>query len=83
MIHHFRVLPTDPRFKELTENQKVLLFHGWVHNANSDDLYRHQIRKDQEPGVTQEDEATFRSAGYSTEQINRIKSELRKAGYDA
>ena len=83
MIHHFRILPTDPRFKELTENQKALLFHGWLHNANSDDLYRYQRERDHEPGVTTDDEKTFQNAGYSTEQINHIKAELRKAGYDA
>ena len=82
-MHHFQVLPTDERYKNLTERQKALLFHGWLHNARSDDLYRYQREKDTEPGITGDDEQDFRKAGYSTEQVNRIKAELRKAGYDA
>jgi len=81
VINHFRVLPTDDRFKRLTENQKNLLFIGWLENPSSEQLKEWYDRKEDTPVITDEDAKNFEELGYRKEQIARMRDQLEKAGY--
>jgi len=78
VIHHFRVLPTDHRFKSLTVNQKRLLLESWMNLPTSDQLKEYQYRTTEDPEITTKDEELFALAGYSPEQIARMKDQLEK-----
>lgn len=81
MCHHFRVLPTDERYKRLTDNQKNLLFFSWIELPSSDQIKAWHDKKAGDPVVSAEDEENFKNLGYSKEQIRRIKEQLENAGY--
>lgn len=81
ILHHFRVLPTDDRFKRLTENQKVLLFFGWKELPTSDQIKQFFDRKQGDPVIDEGAEKSFRRIGYTPAQIRRMKEQLANAGY--
>ena len=82
IIHHFRVLPTDDRFQRLTENQKVLLFHGWTELPTSEQIKKFRDRKSGDPVIEKEDEANFKALGYTPTQLRRMKEQIQNAGYN-
>ena len=81
ICHHFRVLPTDKRFKRLTENQKTLLFHGWTELPSSEQIKRFYDKKSGDPVIDDTAEKNFKKLGYSSKQIQKMKGELEKAGF--
>jgi len=81
VCHHFRVLPTEERYKRLTENQKYLLYIGWLELPTSDQIKQWYVKKAGEPVVTEEDAKNFEKIGYSKAQIKRIREQLENAGY--
>ena len=81
VIHHFRVLPTEKRFKQLTDNQKYLLYIGWLELPTSDQIKKWYDRKSDDPVITKDDAKNFEKLGYSKEQIKRMKEQLENAGY--
>ena len=81
VCHHFRVLPTEERFKKLTERQKALLFQSWLELPTSGALKKWYAKRDSEPVVTDEDAKNFKNLGYTPEQIRRIREQLENAGY--
>lgn len=81
VCHHFRVLPTDDRYKRLTGNQKVLLFVGWKTLPSSDQIKQFFDRKDSDPAIDKTTASNFRKLGYSQAQIRRMKEQLVNAGY--
>lgn len=81
MIHHFRILPTDERYKQLTENQKYLLYFGWLELPTSDQIKEYHTKKAGDPLITDTDAKDFKKLGYSAKQIKRMKEQLENAGY--
>lgn len=81
VCHHFRVLPTEDRFKRLTQRQKDLLYLGWLELPTSDQIKSWYTQKQGEPVVTDSDAKNFKKLGYTGEQIKRIKEQLSKAGF--
>lgn len=71
ICHHFRVLPTEGRFKRLTENQKRLLFYSFQEMPTDDELIMDvRIREDAERQALPPDDLI--KLGYTQEQIDRI-----------
>ena len=81
VCHHFRVLPTDDRYKRLTNNQKVLLFFGWKTLPSSEQIKRFFDRKEGDPTIDKGTAANFKKLGYTATQIRRMKEQLANAGY--
>jgi hypothetical protein len=81
VCHHFRVLPTDDRFKRLTENQKNFLFTGWLELPTSDQIKEWYTKRENEPVVSDEDAENFKKLGYTDAQIRHIKEQLENAGF--
>ncbi len=81
VCHHFRVLPTEERYKRLTENQKYLLYIGWLELPSSDQMKEWHDRKAGDPIITEDDAKDFENLGYTKEQIKHMKEQLQNAGY--
>lgn len=81
VCHHFRVLPTEERFKKLTSRQKDLLYVGWVELPTSDQIKEWNAKKLGDPTVTPETAKEFRKLGYTPDQIRKIKEQLKNAGF--
>ena len=77
---YFKVLPTEDRFKQLTYEQKMLLLVGFLEMPTPEQMkYNFDVSKSG-PKLDTDDEDNFKKLGYSSESINRIKDQLRKAG---
>ena len=76
ICRRFHVLPTEQRFQRLTPNQKALLFYGYLETPTDDAIYDayHQSEL-----VSSEVEEQFSACGYTEEQIERIKRNLKLA----
>ena len=81
VIHHFRVLPTEERFKRLTKNQKYLLYKGWLELPTSEQIKEYFTKRAGDPVITDDDASNFKKLGYTPEQIRRMKEQLENAGY--
>ena len=81
VCHHFRILPTDERYKRLTENQKHLLYVGWLELPTSDQIKAWYAKKATDPVISEDDANNFAKLGYSKEQIKRMREQLENAGY--
>lgn len=74
-------MPTDDRFKKLTRNQKCLLFEGWTELPSSDQIKVWYDKQDHTE-ITESDEVDFKELGYTPKQIEKMKEQLRNAGYN-
>ncbi len=73
------MLPTDQRFKTLTEKQKELLFYGYLHLPDSELLKRAFASQSQQT-LDEETKKDLHSVlGYSAEQVKWFENEIRKA----
>lgn len=81
VCHHFKVLPTDDRFKRLTPRQKDFLYLGWLELPTSDQIKEWYTAKKGDPVVSTEDSKNFQKLGYTSEQIKHMKDQLKKAGF--
>jgi len=79
---HYRVLPTDERFLNLSDEQKNLLFVGYLERATDEAIYQSYHSKP-EMAVTDEDADVLTKAGYSPAQIRRIRYNLEVAKKEA
>jgi hypothetical protein len=79
VCHHFRVLPTDDRFKELSFRQKLLLFRSHEYLPTDDDLRYSSLvqRRARSESLPTGD---LKRMGYTPEQIKRMKEQLEAAG---
>ena len=69
MINFFRVLPTDARYKELTEETKIFLFEMMLSSPTEDEI-RKAYRKQQQAETMKIDD-------------EKVKGEMAAAGIDA
>ena len=77
VIEHFRILPTDERFKQLTEDQMELLFCYFVSNP-TDEQYRkaHYSNLSKEEVMETLPEDKIKEMGYSEKELKDIKDAL-------
>ncbi len=81
ICNHFKVLPTEHRFKELSEIQKHLLLVGYLESPTSEEMHAAYQQQDAAGAtITEEDEKDFKNIGYTEEQIERMKQQLEAAG---
>lgn len=76
ICHHFRVLPTEKRFKRLTEKQKVLLLHSWIELPTSEQLKAVNHDESRLPAIDDTTEENLLNVGYTQEQIDTIKEQI-------
>jgi hypothetical protein len=76
VIEHFRVLPTDQRYKELTDDQIELLFHSYL-LLPDDDSYKamYQDHKHMRDSGLPE-ESDLKESGYSADEIRQMIKDL-------
>lgn len=76
-MEHFKVLPTDPRYLELTEFQIDLLFFHYLIKPE-DDLIKKWYQKENkaEDLVESLPEHLLINQGYTKAQIEQIKREI-------
>lgn len=78
---HYKVLPTEDRFKQLSDRQKYLLWLGFVDQAPDEHLHAsYQAGRSTSFGET--DKKNLRGLGYTPEQLLRMQKELEKAQAD-
>lgn len=78
VIHHFRVLPTDPRFERMTDRQKLLCLEGYLNLSTSDEVRLEHLNKLLTPKVDETAAQGLMGHGYSKEQVAEIQKELMK-----
>ena len=80
-INHFRILPTDKRFKKLTDDQVELLFLSSMQLPLEDELRRFYVKKKKEEEVNKQlPEEVLLSMGYSVKEIESIKKDMSVIG---
>lgn len=82
VIHHFRVLPTEDRFKQLSDRTKLLLLYGWLNHPKSEDRHAAYVKQmqDGQTKFTDEHAQALREQGMGDEQLAFIQEQLREAG---
>ena len=73
------MLPTNRDFKRLTEYQKMFLLQGYLEQPTSEEI-KYSYLSEVQSLVTAEDEIAFKDIGFATEQIEKVKDQLSKAG---
>lgn len=76
-MEHFRVLPTDERFKQLTDHQINMMFVYYLMRPE-DSILKELYRKNQEVEVVKEELPVdlLKAQGYTDVQIAKIRQEL-------
>jgi len=83
LIEHFRILPTDERYKKLSEDQIEILFCNFL-SSPIDEEYKNTYRQ----GMSKKDVVKsmptelFKDMGYSEEDIKQISQEIVMGGKD-
>jgi len=81
LIEHFRILPTDERYKKLSEDQIEILFCSFL-SSPIDEEYRKTYRK----GMSKTDviktmpKELFTEMGYSEKDMEQISQEIAMGG---
>jgi len=57
------------------------MFYGWTELPSSEQIKRFHDRKAGDPVIDETAEKNFARAGYTPEQIERMKEQLANAGY--
>ena len=76
-MEHFRILPTDSRYKELTVEQMEALFMNAIRSMSDDEhreIYRKHAQSERLKNTLPVD--TFKEMGYSSTDIAEIKRSL-------
>jgi len=80
IITYFRVLPTDDRYLKMSDEQKYLLFLGFLDQPTPEQMKMNYERISAGPKLTEMDKSDLSRRGYSREAIERIQDNLKKAG---
>lgn len=78
----FSCLPTEDRFKRMTDHQKVMMFYGYLVSPSDEEIRKNYLANTAiTPILSEEDKADFKGVlGYSDEAIQRMEENLRAAG---
>jgi len=77
---HFSVLPTDERYRQLSHEQKMLLFTAFLELPSDEQIKNSQANEARSPQIHEEEERNLKALGYSSEAVDRIREQLRLAG---
>lgn len=83
LIEHFRILPTDERYKKLSEDQIEILFCNFL-SSPIDEEYKNTYRQ----GMSKTDviksmpTELFKDMGYDENDIKQISQEIAVGGRD-
>jgi len=83
ICNHFKVLPTEDRFKNLTRRQKYMLLLGYIHNPTSEELRLGVLTREAEKAkssLSKEQEAALAESGFSQEQLDEMQQQLAVLG---
>jgi len=76
---YFKVLPTDDRFQQLSDEQKQFLFYGYLNQPDPTrirDAYQSKVTS----LITEDEKKNLKEVcGYSDDQIKYFEDEIRKA----
>lgn len=76
----FKVLPTDDRYRLLSEEQKILLYTHYMEFATGEEARMLKIMQSREELTIDDEEArALMQAGYTKDQILRIRKNLKEA----
>lgn len=75
---HYKVLPTEDRYKQLSEQQKYLLFLGFVGQPTDEEMHA-SYRNSQTIGIGDREKKNLQGLGYTSAQILKMRKELEKA----
>lgn len=81
-LEHFRILPTDNRYKELSLDQIELLFINFLRTPSEEDhkkIYADIQKK--EDIVDSMPRDVLKEMNYTDEDINQIAEEVRKVAF--
>ena len=78
ICNHYKVLPTDDRFKRLGDEQKYMLFKAYLEQPLSDEI--HKAYRQSKPTLDTTTENNLKKLGYTPEQLRRLQHEIEKAG---
>ena len=75
-------MPTEDKFKSLTEHQKVLLFYGYLYSPTDDQIREHYLSESgPSTMISEADKKDFVDVlGYSEEAVDRMERNLKAAG---
>ena len=81
VIEHFRVLPTDPRFKALDEDQMEVLFFHFI-NSGTDEQHRlaYHTKMSRKETIDTMPRNLMEDMGYTKEELEKITQELTIGG---
>ncbi len=71
VIEHFRILPTDKRFKRLKWDQVELLFVNYI-SQPSDEQYRQTYIESKQKEIEEIPESSMLNMGYNEDEIKEI-----------
>ena len=77
IIEHFRVLPTDERFLRLTDEQIAVIINAWLAAPGDDELKRVYWTERDKKTKPMPDDSDLSGIGWSPEEIEAIKAELK------
>jgi predicted nucleic acid-binding protein len=72
MMEHFRVLPTDPRVKDLSDNQISLLMQFWLDYDEESMRLSYRKRKADEQAKPKYKNEDLKEIGYTDEEIEEL-----------
>ena len=79
LCNYYKVLPTDERFKRMHEEQKYLLFVGFLEQSLPEHVHMNYWNS-KTAMLTEEDTTNLEKRGYNVEDLNWFKEQLKKAG---
>lgn len=78
IVEHFRILPTDKRFKQLSLDQMELLYYSFLNMPLDDALRKYYYdNKEKEDTIKSLPEEQLHRMGYSKDDIEKLKGELK------
>lgn len=77
---HFKVLPTDEKFKSLRFETKMLLLTGFMELPTPEQMKMNKSELDSTPRITGDEERNLKKLGYTSEAISRMRQQLDAAG---
>ncbi len=78
-MRHFKILPTDPRYKELTDQQAELLFLNFLISPTDEEyLQFYREREEKKSAVEELPIEDLKEMDYSDEEIENIVKAVMK-----
>ena len=79
IIHHFKVLPTDKRYKTLTQNQKYLILMSYLYAPTSEEMRLSVLKAEYEAkqrSFTDEEKEALIREGFKVEDLEKITKDI-------